>query len=883
MCGIAGFAGFRNKDLLKKMSDDMKHRGPDGDGSFIEDDISLLNRRLAIIDVSGGDQPIYNEDRSIVVVYNGEIYNYRELRAELEDAGHTFSTQSDTEVIVHGYEEWGDTCFDRFNGMFGIALYDLKQNRLLLVRDHFGIKPLYYTTSKGQLLFSSELKPILNSGYCPRSPNEKTIYRYLMYRIHDEGRETFFTGINRLLPGEMLIWEDGQATITEFTNLRRELAETKEQSQYTKNDIVRFQELLTTAIRRRLVSEVPVGTCLSGGLDSSTVVAVANQLLQKKETDARSLGSQQKAYSAVFPGSINDEERYITDLLERLKQIESVKVYPKPEEFFEDIEDFIRYQEEPTISTGPYAQYKVMERAHKDVKVLLDGQGADEMMAGYLPYYFVYLRQLRRTGDWSQLFWELWTAKDILYRLTTQKLRYSFGFQKSIVMKDLLQPTFTKHYEDERFTTTSDNLKKRLLEDIFGNSLQSLLRYEDKNAMRFSIEGRIPFLDFELVRFLFTLPDKAIIDAGWNKAILRKAFHHILPPSISKRRNKIGFTTPEHEWFMRMKNRIYGIFLSESFANRPYVNQFAVVKAFEEFIQGKNDDTLLFWRLLNLELWMRIYFDDPDGLSKPKQSLQKKQKGPFEANEGKEISISVGHDTWLRYPVKTELFAKGDDFAGKIAKDVAQFRTTLATDHKHMHLSEAKWLVIVSEKVVAISQGRSYFIWDIKPGWPAKTLSHFVTKTPYGIGLGSPWTMQLAIQEVGLLKIAFAAVASIITKPFGIKGVFYRIAGRTVASIDGPTEYSLYPSNVSAKLGPKEPKQAAEEISSAVRDVLPPESLDLFEGVVIIDANDLGRDILGNDSRYSDSAVAEIMRDNPMGQGSEQTPIVIACAHDRQR
>ncbi len=882
MCGIGGYYGFKDDKLIKEMSTCMVHRGPDGDGIFYGDNVTLLSRRLAIIDRKGGDQPIYNEDKSVVVVYNGEMYNYRELRAELELAGHKFTTKSDTEIIVHGYEEWGDKCFDRFNGMFGIALYDIKRKRLLVVRDHFGIKPLYYAFDKEKhLIFASEIKPILQSGRIEKKPNDRVIYRYLRYRIHDEGEETFFDGIKRLLPGEMMIVEGGKVRVERYTDLRERLAEMNVKENITDEDREVFKKKLITAIQRRLVAEVPVGTCLSGGLDSSTVVAVVNKLLKEHAKDTDSLGKTQKTYSAVFPGSVNDEEKYVDTLIKRLKNVESIKVFPKPEEFFQDLEDFVKYQEEPTISTGPYAQYQVMRRAHKDVTVLLDGQGADEMMAGYLPYYFVYLRQLAKRGHYAKLISEITTSADILSKLGWQKVLSKLGVNKDIAISELLNKDFVSRHKNEKFVTTGDNLKERLIEDIFGNSLQALLRYEDKNAMRFSIEGRVPFLDFELVEYLFTLPDEAIIKDGWNKAILRYAADDYLPEMITKRRNKIGFTTPEHEWFLRMKNRIYGYFLSESFANRKYFNQQAVVKAFEEFIQGKNDDTMLFWRLLNVEIWMRIYFDEQ------KETIAKKEKGLFEPNEGKKIDIEVDGVSVSRFPVKTELFASGDNFAEKIGGEVKKFLEGLnGSSELKAHkkdLLKKRWYVVVSEKIVAISQGRSFFIWDIKPSPAATFFSNFVKRTPYGIGLGSPFTMEIAIREVGLLRIAFAAFVSVLTKPFGMKGMFYHVAGRTVASIDGPTEYSLYPSNVSAKLGPKDPQKAAAKIRKSIEAVISGESLfeELkrnFGGVVIIDANDLGRDILGNATDTTDAYFQKVMKDNPMGQGSEQTPIVIAIA-----
>ncbi|MCX7996774.1 MAG: asparagine synthase (glutamine-hydrolyzing) [Patescibacteria group bacterium] len=873
MCGIGGLCGFRDDRIIKKMSQLMRHRGPDGEGIFSNDKVSLLNRRLAIIDRAGGDQPIWNEDKTVVVVFNGEIYNYRELRVELESRGHYFSTHSDTEVIVHSYEEWGDTCFDRFNGMFGIALYDIKRERLLLARDHFGIKPVYYAYDRennNRILFASEIRPILESGLVDKKPNERILYRYLVYRIHDENEETFFAGVRRLLPGQMMLIENGKVNIRYYTQFQRKLKEITPKKTLSPHDVTEFREKVITAIHRRLVSEVPVGSALSGGLDSSTVVSVINMLLRKRNKDLQAIGKTQKTYSAVFPGSSNNEEQYIDSLVTSLEHVDSIKVKPTPEEFFSDLEDFVRSQEEPTISTGPYAQYQVMRRASKDVTVLLDGQGIDEMMAGYLPYYLVYMRDLLNSRSYQKLMMELWASRDIITGLLLRKLSAVIGLRKDISVKNLLHSRFADQYKNESFCACATNLRQRLIEDVFGNSLQALLRYEDKNSMRFSVEGRVPFLDRELTEYIFSLPDEAIIHKGWNKAILRDAMQGLIPDTIVRRRNKIGFTTPEREWFLRMKNRIYGIFLSESFASRPYFNQAAVLKAFEAFIEGKNDDTMLFWRLLNVELWMRIYFDE-----KPLQKEAKPRK-LFEPNEGKQLEIEVEGKRYARYPVRTELFAKGDDYAAKLAAEVDSFRKKLLTAPAGKKLRNRDWVAIISEKVVAISQGRSYFIWDIHPSWWAKTLSSFVKKTPYGIGLGSPWTMQLAINEVGLSRILFASFAAAVTKPLGIKGLFYHIVGRTVASIDGPTEYSLYPSNVSAKLGPREPDKAAEAISTAIRKKLTSDERKHFMGAVVIDANDLGRDILGNASVLTDSEVAAIMRDNPMGQGSEQTPLVLA-------
>ena len=273
----------------------------------------------------------------------------------------------------------------------------------------------------------------------------------------------------------------------------------------SKINIINFKEKLIQATKLRLISDVPVGTCLSGGIDSSTIVSIVNKLLAEQVKEAESVGKIQNTFSAVFPVGSNNEEKYIDDLKSQIVNIKSHKIYPKPEEFFQEIEDFIQTQEEPTISTGPYAQYKVMQAARKHVTVLLDGQGADEMLAGYLPYYFVYLRQLWKEKRYFIFLKEFIKSFDELLSISLYRYNDILGIKKSVDPADILSENFRQKFSSEKFTIENSNLKKRLREDIFSNSLQALLRYEDKNAMRFSLEGRVPFLDVNLLIFLFSL------------------------------------------------------------------------------------------------------------------------------------------------------------------------------------------------------------------------------------------------------------------------------------------------------------------------------------------------------------------------------------------
>ncbi|MFH1827502.1 MAG: asparagine synthase (glutamine-hydrolyzing) [bacterium] len=852
MCGIAGIYGQNNNLLLDSFSKNLIRRGPDEEGRYLDNSISMLIRRLSIIDLNGGSQPKFSENKQIVVTFNGEIYNFKKLSDQLVNLGHKIVSKSDTEIIAHAYEQWGTNAFNKFDGMFSIAIYDKIEDKLILVRDQFGIKPLYYTNLKNtknlQLIYSSEIKPLIYSGLVEALPDDKTIYRYLKFRVHDDNQNTFFKNIYRLLPGEMLTIKDNKVHKEIYSNLNT-------LSMYRYNDngknkeelTVKFKKILKKSVNDRLISDVPVGTCLSGGLDSSTVVALVNNFKTQKTKESNSIGPRQNTFSAIFPGFSNDEEKYVDELSKRYKNLLVNKIHLNFNEFQKDLKDFIKTQEEPTISTGPYAQYKVFQEAKKHVKVVLDGQGADEMLAGYNPYFFVYFQQLFKQRKYFLLIKESVLSFDVIIRSFAQKNKFN--------IKNLLSSSFCNSYKNLKFKVTSDNLKKRLYEDIFKNSLQALLRYEDKNSMRFSIEGRVPFCQKDLVNLIFSLPDNQIINNGNNKAILRNSFKNILPKLIRNRRNKIGFTTPEYEWFKNNFKFIEKIFLSESFGQRKYFSQTHVMSYLKEFVKGNITDTLVLWRLANVELWLREFID----------KKEEKVKYPIIQHI---LKLKEGKKNFNVYIFKTKKYKPNKKFINNLSNDFIEANQQIP---KKQSGNKNKWFAVISEKVIAVSQGRSYFLWDIKPRLSAKILSKFVNKNPSGIGLRSPWTMELAIKEVGLVKIVFASVLSAFTKMFGFKGIFYKILGRKIASIDGPTEYSIYPSNVSAKLGPLNPQDTAEKITKQMRTKL--NNDDNFMGIVIIDANDLGQDVLGNSTTIKNKIVEKIFKNNPMGQTNEQTPL----------
>ncbi|WP_307723829.1 asparagine synthase (glutamine-hydrolyzing) [Terrabacter aerolatus] len=891
MCGIAGYFGLESDHgLLERMGTAQRHRGPDDQGTFVDGPVGLAHQRLSIIDREGGHQPMATPDGGYVLAYNGEVYNYRALRTELEALGHAFVTHSDTEVVLEAFAEWGAESFDRLNGMFAIAVWDRDEQTLTLARDQFGIKPVHLTRvtdphgrGEGEAwLFSSEIKAILASGRHEPAPNERIIYRYLRHRVHDDGVETFFDGIERLLPGEMATISSRGLERRQYSTLQQDLmSATPPPTGAGPDTVAAFREGLAESIALRLRSDVPVGTSLSGGLDSSAIAVGIDRMLTAHDASAEAVGHRQQTFSAVFTGYRNDEERWVDDAVAACHgAVESHRIRPTSAEMLEDLTDFVRTQEEPTVSTGPYAQYRVMQEASKHVTVMLDGQGADEMLAGYVPQTVSHLRSLmardRRAG-----IKEVVASRDVLSTVVRARLRTrlqgggSFG--------ELLSRDFKAAHADDSYTVGGGaNLRQRLVHDLFVASLPALLRYEDRNSMRFSVEGRVPFLDPNLVRAVFAMPDDAVIKDGWNKAVLRDAEEGILPASIVRRRNKIGFTSPQNDWFREQKEFIYQVFLSESFASRPYFNRTEVLNAFELWLSDSGSlDSMAFWRILNVELWLREFIDPkPSAETEQPQAVESAEPvaavaGPV-TNEGKSLDLVLpDRSTVRRHPVRTPLVTASDDLTKLVVDHVTDHLEVLGDGRTVSGSAFDRWYVFVSEKVVATTQRRSFYVWDIPVTRSARLLSRHVTRTPAGIGLGSPFTMQLAIDEVGLPRVLVAAAAGGVGRLVGRRGVFYTVAGGDVRAIDGPTEYSVAPANMSAKLGPKDPSAVAATLSAAIRSALPEGLAATFAGTVVVDANDLGCNVLGTDASTPVERLERMFADNPLGQGSQQTPLAV--------
>ena len=603
MCGIVGFAGS-DPELLERMLRSIVHRGPDGQGRDIGTHFSIGMRRLAIIDVTTGDQPLYSDDRNLALVFNGEIYNHAELRRELEQKGRRFVTHhSDTEVILRGFEEWGRNVVDHLTGMFAFAISDHERGELFLARDRLGIKPLYYVDGPGGFAFASELKALFQDAAVPRRPAADALRRFLLFRVHDDGEETFFEGVKRLLPAHtMLVRPDGIVKVERYWSppVNPEFASSRSDDDYAREFASRFDEV----VKRHLISDVPVGVPLSGGLDSSGVVSTMSRLMSSG-TDLHTAGLY--TFSALYPGQSIDESEYIREVEHAVGSIPHY-VYPKLDEFWNEITEWIWYQEEPTIASAPYAYYSVYRLASEHVKVMVSGNGGDELLAGYIPYFRAYLSSALAQRHYLAAAREIVKGRDLYKKYAGDLIRSKLPGRTTnpVNARELLRAGSagtTAHF------AAHTNLNERLASDVLQYSTPDLLRYEDKNSMAFSIEARVPFLDHELVEFIFSLPIDQKIKGGWNRAVYRNAMKGRMPEKNRLRRSKIGFTNPDITWMKEKAPEIRAIFSSSELASRDLYNPAQLVTAWDEYLAGRPGDGLVFWRVLVTELWMRRYVD----------------------------------------------------------------------------------------------------------------------------------------------------------------------------------------------------------------------------------------------------------------------------------
>jgi asparagine synthase (glutamine-hydrolysing) len=597
LCGVVDLAAPPDRVAVESMLDGLAHRGPDGRGVFAAEGICLGHLRLAIIDLSdAGLQPF--EQDGLQLLHNGEIYNYLELREELRARGHGFRTETDTEVLLAAYREWGGRCVERFNGMWAFAIWDPERRTLFASRDRFGVKPFYYRLDGGRFTFASE--PWVLGR---RRANLRAVRDYLEQGYLDHGDETFFDGVVRLPPAHSLTFGPGGLELHCYWAL--------EPGDPPTDPVGAVRETFLDAVRLQLRSDVPVGTCLSGGIDSSAIaVAVAHHGHQH-----------QKTVTAYFDDPGFDERPYAQAVVERTGADAHWISFP-PRELVDNLPAIVRGQGEPFGSTSICAGWFVMREAKRaGLTVMLDGQGGDEIFGGYRAFFGYRLSDLLRAGRVAEATAELrafagvnglrWAAVALVNPHVPERVRLTARARLrgagALVAPELRTSESEAAPNGHAFP---DRLRRQLHLVLGRRGLPELLRYEDRNSMAHSLEARVPLLDHRLVELAFSLPGGELIHRGETKSVLRRALGDLLPAAVSGRRDKLGFVTPEAR-FLRgpLGDLAADIFGSQSFTQRGFVDAAAGRKRLERHRRNDRDAGFELWRALNLELWAREFLD----------------------------------------------------------------------------------------------------------------------------------------------------------------------------------------------------------------------------------------------------------------------------------
>ncbi len=633
MCGIAGIVasdalGADERARLVPMRDVIAHRGPDAAGLYADERAGLVHRRLSIVDLAAGHQPLASEDARTWIVYNGEIYNHADLRPQLEAAGHRYKTRCDTETIVHAYEQWGDACVERFRGMFAFAIWDADRRRLLLARDRLGIKPLYWTLSRGRLLFASEIKAILASGLVAAEPNEDAIPELLGTRSLS-GTETLFKGIHRLLPGHLLVFERGTVTTRMWWDVPVGKDNPDAQGLSDRTAIERFSARLEDAIRTRLMADVPLGMFLSGGLDSSAIAAMM----------ARMIDRPLQTFSVAFKERAFSELDYARQVSRAIKA-DAHEVVIDDRDFFGALPSLVWHEDEPIAHPSSVPLYFVSKLAREHVKVVLTGEGSDELLAGYAKYP-------RTIVNWRA--GALWGAapepmrqfvsQSVVPRLPERAARYArrsflalprtpeamffdnfagigLGRQASLLSSRVAAAAPSAYTASRAYFDAPNGhstILDRLLYADLKTYLVELLMKQDQMSMAASIESRVPFLDHHLVEFAAALPPRMKLRGLTTKWILRQAVKRILPREILTRR-KMGFPVPFGLWMRGVwADAARDVLLDRRTRQRGVIDPAGTAALLDAHQAGTIQGGDAIWGLMNLELWYRTFIDG-DGI-----------------------------------------------------------------------------------------------------------------------------------------------------------------------------------------------------------------------------------------------------------------------------
>jgi asparagine synthase (glutamine-hydrolysing) len=651
MCGINGIAFSRQtgrrveRGVIERMRDVITHRGPDDEGIFVEGAIGLGHRRLSIVDVAAGHQPMTNEDGSLQIIFNGEIYNHADYRPDLEARGHTYRTHCDTETILHLYEEEGARSVERLRGMFAYAIWDARRRELFIARDRLGVKPLYYVhTSDGSLYFASEIKALLAARALKPEINFAALPDYLANHA-TSGEETLFRGVKRLLPGHTMLWrEDGTLKIEKYWDVHFAPEEGTQAGQRRSDGdyVAEWSEMFRESVRLRLMADVPLGMFLSGGIDSSAIAAVMSGMVDEPV----------KTFSVAFAEREANELEYAR-LVARSFKTDHHEVVVSPEQFFAALPQLVWHEDEPLAHPSSVALYFVSRLAARHVKVVLTGEGSDEMLAGYaryrktiynlalgaryhswtpeslrnlvnraverLPARSAVRQKLSRTflclaPDIETIYFDNFAvfSRDAQRQLLTPDTKERIG-------ADALDP-----YADARSRieqTDADTLLNRLLYADTKTYLHELLMKQDQMSMAASIESRVPFLDHKLVEYTARLPERMKLRGLTTKYILRESMKNVLPGQILSR-GKMGFPVPVGAWFRGQFSSVIDEYvLGERATSRGLFDATFTRQLVERHTRGGEDHSERLWALVNFEMWLRRFIDGEEA-AEPQINLE---------------------------------------------------------------------------------------------------------------------------------------------------------------------------------------------------------------------------------------------------------------------
>jgi len=636
------------------MNDLLAHRGPDGDGFMLGTGswdalqcsferraadaatrrpvrIGLAHRRLAILDLSdAGAQPMATRDARSWIVFNGEIYNHRELRKTLEPLGYEFRSRTDTEVLLNAYAAWGEACLDRLEGMFAFALWDNKARRLFCARDRLGIKPLYYTLAPSYFAFASEIKALTALPGWTAHTNDDAVVGFLMHANCDYGDRTVFRDVVALPPAHALTIGPGTSQVA----VRRYWSP-EPSGQRLGHDDDRVEELrrtLTDSIRKHLISDVRIGSCLSGGLDSSTVVGIMGQIQRDEPDAALAMGDRLRTFTSCYANRAFDERQYAQCVADSVGS-QAHLVFPAADDFWNDFAKMAWHQDMPFGALSYYAQWRVMRAAREaGVKVLLDGQGGDEVFGGYAKFRYAYIASLARNRRYGAAAGELGALirqgdrylLDVRngYRYLPPAVRRLLNVDS--VLKRVLIPSWKRTDADEstpatrwwryarssRGSSSGPTLMQQIqIDDIVTDTLPQLLRMEDRSSMAFSLEARVPLLDHTVVEYGLSLPDHLKVRRGWSKFAVRQAMRGVVPDFVRLRRTKLGFAAPDRSWLMRDLRTHVSRLLQTDLRCRRYIDATALSRWYHssQAARANTESYLGLFRILSLEMWMRAF------------------------------------------------------------------------------------------------------------------------------------------------------------------------------------------------------------------------------------------------------------------------------------